>query len=108
MIYLFSNYDNNLNFTPKDVINRETQETYSNIFNEKGKLESNYNNYLITSKKEKRLISWTNDLLYDFNNNIIGVLSSGKDLTKEEIYKKKLYNIGYEDTLTKLKKKRFH
>jgi len=96
------------NFIPKDVINRETQETYSNIFNGKGKLESNYNNYLITSKKEKRLNSWTNVLLYDSNNNIIGVLSSGKYITKEEIYKKKLYNIGYEDTLTKLKNRRYY
>jgi len=48
-----------------------------------GTIPVHLENDIITSQKEKRLISWSNTLLKDFEGNIIGTTSIGKDITEK-------------------------
>lgn len=61
----------------------EVQEVFKSIIN--GNLDpvKSYENYIVNSNGEKRLISWNNAYLEDKNGEIISVLSSGVDITEE-------------------------
>ncbi len=45
-------------------------------------LVEHYDNYVITKTGEKRWISWHNAVIKDSDNKIIGILSSGEDITE--------------------------
>ncbi|MFX1456075.1 MAG: PAS domain-containing protein [Promethearchaeota archaeon] len=68
-----------------NCIPEENREELKNVFKAiiNGDLEpfEYYSNPIITSKGDKRLISWHNALLYDDDGNIIASLSSGEDIT---------------------------
>lgn len=51
---------------------------------------SKMNGYILTAKKELRLIAWTNTVLMDDNGNLLGLLTSGEDITKINKAHKKL------------------
>lgn len=47
-------------------------------------------NFVITKTGEKRLITWNNALIRDNENNIVGTLSSGQDITEKRLIEDKL------------------
>ncbi len=59
----------------------ERIENYDLIVNGKKKLRDYTESNIITKNGEKRIIGWHNTLLFDDNNNITGILSSGIDIT---------------------------
>ncbi|MBI9010259.1 MAG: PAS domain S-box protein [Tenericutes bacterium] len=77
------------NFIPKDNA-KEIKSVFNDIFNNQAELVSHYENPIINSQGEERYISWDNTLIRDADNNIIGVLSSGKDITEKKQYEKEL------------------
>ncbi len=95
------------NFLPKSD-QKEITEVFNEILENPTQFETTNQNYILTADKQKRLISWNNILLYDIDQNITGILCSGEDITEAEIYKQQLYNLGYEDSLTNLKNRRYY
>ncbi|MEN8907245.1 MAG: PAS domain S-box protein [Clostridiales bacterium] len=59
------------------------KEIYSNIIKQK-KEDEYLENEIVTKNGEERIIAWRNLLLYDDFGKIIGVLSSGNDITKQK------------------------
>lgn len=51
-----------------------------------------YENLIINSKGEERLIAWSNTLIKDPEGNIVGTLSSGEDITERKQNQQKLFN----------------
>jgi len=66
----------------------EKKEDVKNIFNQlmhsNQKYFENVEDYIVTKKGNKLLISWRNTLLYDNDGKITGTISSGKDITTEK------------------------
>ncbi|MFH2028448.1 MAG: PAS domain S-box protein [Nanoarchaeota archaeon] len=101
---------------PKEEIESVKKIHVSNM-DAKSKLVENFENLIMTKKGEKKVISWTNTLLKDDKGEIIGILSSGEDITgkkaSEEILKKKTaelerfakLSVGREEAMIELKKK---
>ena len=94
-------------FVPKSIVDK-MKGVFQAVFESKTNLISQYENVILTAKGEEKLISWNNSLLYDSNNNIIGILSSGVDITEANEFKNKLIKHGYEDRLTGLKNRRYY
>jgi diguanylate cyclase (GGDEF)-like protein/hemerythrin-like metal-binding protein/PAS domain S-box-containing protein len=61
-----------------------------------------FENYILTKSNEKRLIAWHNAYLLDDEDNIIGTLSSGEDITLLKEQQKQLEHMAHYDTLTNL------
>ena len=76
------------------------------IFQEalKGNLEGYeyFENYVLTKTKEKYLIAWHNSYLTSDNGTLIGMLSSGEDITLVKEQQKRLEYMAHFDTLTNL------
>ena len=94
-------------FIAKDI-NKETKRVFDNVFANEAELESTYENEIITKSGKKRTISWNNSILVDINNEILGVISSGEDVTEKRLYEEKLREIGYKDALTGLHNRRYY
>ncbi|MBM2815638.1 MAG: Histidine kinase [Ignavibacteria bacterium] len=58
---------------------------FKDLMSGKRKVTEGYENAIITITGKEILIRWHNSLLYDGNNNIVGILASGEDITE---YKK--------------------
>ncbi|MDW7680088.1 MAG: PAS domain S-box protein, partial [bacterium] len=71
------------NFIPKKI-QRKIRTIYKQLM--RGKITNNENveNRIITKTGEERIIGWRNTLLRDKNGKIIGVLSSGEDITERK------------------------
>lgn len=69
---------------------KEIRAVMKNIVNNDIKLFEYYENPVLTKEGEEKLIAWHNALLKDENNNIIGVLSSGEDITLRRQYENQL------------------
>lgn len=61
---------------------------------------SHFVNKILDVDKNEHLISWNNAKYYDKNGNVIGVVATGSDITKEEFLAEELkkINIKYEQT----------
>jgi diguanylate cyclase (GGDEF)-like protein/PAS domain S-box-containing protein/putative nucleotidyltransferase with HDIG domain len=94
------------NYVPKDTA-ENVKTIFKNIVTGNYDFASHYENAIITETGEERMINWYNTILYDINRNIIGILSSGEDITEARKDKENLIRIGYEDSLTKLKNRRY-
>lgn len=95
------------NFIPKDI-RGDLKKSFEKSFKTKSGFATYYENKIIDAKGNIKIISWHNIVLYDINNEIIGVLSSGEDITEAIKTKEKLIKAGYEDVLTGLKNRRFY
>ncbi len=74
-----------------DVSQREElQKFFDTLIHSKPDSITPYTNEVITINGEKRLIYWTNTPLYDENNTINGLISTGIDITGENALKMKL------------------
>jgi PAS domain S-box-containing protein len=67
-------------FIPKNNT-KQIKEVFENVLHKNGELEEVYTNKIINASGEERLILWYNSILYDSDENVIGVLSSGEDIT---------------------------
>ncbi len=95
------------NFLPKRIA-KETKELFDEIIKNKTKEPIEAENPIVNSKGEERLIKWNNVVLYDANDKMIGILSSGEDITEAHKNKMELIRVGYEDALTNLKNRRYY
>jgi diguanylate cyclase (GGDEF)-like protein/PAS domain S-box-containing protein len=69
------------NFVPQ-YNRKEMKAIFEKVFDNEFDLLSKYENTIITSDGEERLISWTNSVLHDSEGNIISLLASGEDVTE--------------------------
>ncbi len=94
------------NFVPKKIVD-EIKEVYNKILYAEIGFTKRYENNIITSKGEEKIILWDSNILYDLNGKISGIISSGEDVT--EIRKKddELIYMSYHDQLTGLYNRRF-
>jgi len=76
-------------FLPKNLI-KPVKEVFNDVFNKRTLLNKQYENAIVNAKGEERQISWYNSVLYDSDANIVGVLSSGEDITESKIMTEKL------------------
>ena len=93
-------------FIPKHVA-EETKNKFKETFEEENIFVMNFQNEIITSSEEVKLIDWKNSLLRDTSGNIIGLLSSGEDITELKKKEDELIHISYHDQLTGLYNRRF-
>ncbi|PKK94366.1 MAG: hypothetical protein CVV60_06790, partial [Tenericutes bacterium HGW-Tenericutes-5] len=77
------------NFIPKNEVN-QVKSIFNKVYNKSTELTKHYENLIINARGEERYISWYNSILYDSESNIIGVLSSGEDITENKITHEKL------------------
>ena len=70
------------NFLPKNI-QLEVNELASDIIEKKEKYP-NYENYVLTKSGELKLILWKYSTLYDDQGKIIGILTSGQDITEQK------------------------
>ena len=94
------------NFIPKETIG-VIKEVFKNVFSEKIHLDKHFENIIITSKSEERIIAWDNNVLYDSNGKITGVISSGEDVTEIREKEDELIKMSYKDSLTGLYNRRY-
>lgn len=61
------------------------KDVFQKVFEKTVKLSTHYENPIVNSLGEERMISWYNSVLYDGYGNWIGILSSGEDITEFRI-----------------------
>jgi len=71
-------------FIPKELRDK-MKEMFKNILSKNISAIPYYENEILTSNG-RRLIAWNNTFVFDDNNNIIGSLSSGEDITERKKY----------------------
>ena len=64
--------------------------------------KSSFENPILRSDGEERLISWKNTTLFDEDGNSAGILTYGEDITEQREAQEKLNHIAHYDTLTNL------
>jgi len=73
----------------EDFIAPEDKENLENVFtsllSEKESCYMEYENPILTTKGNKRIVFWKNTILKDSNGNIVGTLSAGDDITEQRI-----------------------
>ena len=94
-------------FLPKEL-NAEIKKVFSAVFSKEEEMATNYENSIITKTGKVKMINWYNSILYDIKGNIIGIISSGEDVTEKRKYEENLRELGYKDTLTGLYNRRYY
>ncbi len=94
-------YDNFIMNEKKEYTKQVVQEAF------KGKTIKNQENQMVTKKGNIIDILWSNSPLYDINQNVIGMIATGIDITKRKEMENKLYLLAYYDTLTGLPNRQF-
>lgn len=88
-------------FIPENC-RQETKEIYLQLIS--GNLDSfeHYENYVLTRSGEERIIRWHNSILKDSESRIVGILSSGEDVTeyKKSEEKMRVRNVAMDSSLT--------
>jgi PAS domain S-box-containing protein len=78
------------NFIPEED-KQKTRELFLKLINgEYDGTVTNFENYVINTRGEKRLIAWKNRVMRDARNNITGTFSSGDDVTDQREAEKKV------------------
>jgi len=72
-----------LNNFIKEGQREEIRGVFNKLMKRENSLVVDYENPIITAKNKEKLILWHNTLLKDYNGKIIGILSSGEDVTKK-------------------------
>jgi diguanylate cyclase (GGDEF)-like protein/PAS domain S-box-containing protein len=94
----------------KNWINNFIPERYRNpvddvaktIIDKNVSTKSSFENPILRSDGEERLISWKNTTLFDEDGNSMGILTYGEDITEQREAEEKLKHIAHYDTLTNL------
>jgi PAS domain S-box-containing protein len=77
------------NFLPKKIV-PEIKSVFANLIEGRQKLAKYHENAILTKKGQEKLIAWHNTALKDEAGNIIGILSSGEDITQQRKAEKSL------------------
>ena len=77
------------NFLPKQI--RKERDEVSDVFIQFSDEACSYENTILTKSKKERLIAWKNIPLFSSDGKIIGLLSSGEDITERRLIQQKLY-----------------
>ena len=77
------------NFIPKRFIEK-INKLGDNITKEK-RIHTEHENHILTKSGQERLILWKNSKLLDDKGNVIGILTSGEDITDKRMNEKKLF-----------------
>jgi len=90
-------------FLPKDII-KPVKQVFTEVFEKKTVLSIKHENAIVNAQGEERYISWNNAVLYDSKSNVVGVLSSGEDITemKRADEKLKASEIRYRELINNL------
>lgn len=84
----------------KNFVPPEKQQQISNAYTKNIKEKIHHDNYfeyeVLTKNGEKRLIGWTNEVLFDDDGNIANTLSAGKNITKQKQAEIKLITLNKE------------
>ena len=90
------------NFIPKEMQSK-VQNVFNKVVNKDIKIVSHYKNEIIDKSGKTHLISWTNNYTKDENGKIIGLITSGVDITNEEelsqklVQEENLYRLTFEE-----------
>ncbi len=71
------------NFLPISIQN-DVKKVYKKLLKGDLKQVNSYDNPIVNKKGEERLMAWHNTFLHNDKGNIIGILSSGKDITEKK------------------------
>ncbi len=82
-------------FIPEEQ-KKEVKSVFNKIISGQREIVENYENQIISKTGKKRIIAWHNTFLRGNNNEIIGVLSSGDDITDRKKMEKKMINSSRE------------
>ena len=77
------------NFIPKNE-RIKVKEIFNTVFSNKEMSKESSYNHIITALNNKRLIKWSNAFLYDENNHVTGIISSGEDVTEISLANERL------------------
>jgi len=77
------------NFIPENI-RTEVKAYYGKLMTEEAELVKDFENPVLSIDAGKRIIAWHNTIIRDKNNNIIGTLSSGEDITQRKLAEKAL------------------
>ncbi len=90
------------NFIPEDI-RSNIRDVFDRVINKETEIVLHYNNNIIDSKGKIHHIAWTNNQIKDIDGNIIGIISSGLDITNEQrleeklLQEEKLYKLTFEE-----------
>lgn len=93
-------------FLPTEQID-DVKEVFRKVFLKETELVKHYENNILTSSNELRVIKWENNILCGSDGEITGVISSGEDVTEIRKKENELIHFGYYDQLTNLTNRRF-
>ncbi len=71
------------NFIPK-AVRKEVKSAFNNLMSGSIKLVAKFENPVLAKNGEEKIIAWHNTVLRDDENNIVGILSSGQDITERK------------------------
>jgi len=71
------------NFIPKSV-RKEVKSAFNNLMSGNIELVAKFENPVLAKNGEEKIIAWHNTVLRDDENNIIGTLNSGQDITERK------------------------
>jgi len=71
------------NFIPKSV-RKEVRSAFNNLMSGSIELVAKFENPVLAKNGEEKIIAWHNAVLRDDENNIVGTLSSGEDITERK------------------------
>lgn len=83
------------NYLP-ERLRRTVKNVFNNLLKGETELVEFYENVLLTSKGDEKIIAWHNSVLYDIEGRIIGILSSGTDITDIKAAEVELYKHQYQ------------
>ncbi|MFH1771559.1 MAG: PAS domain S-box protein [Candidatus Omnitrophota bacterium] len=68
------------NFLPQDI-RKQVKEVLDKLIRGKIREVDYFENYILTADKRKLMVGWHNTVIRDSSGNVIGILSSGEDIT---------------------------
>ncbi len=89
------------NFLPQRFRNKVNEVSDSLIKAKQKKIEY-FENPILTKDGKEKMIAWNNTLMYDASGNVIGLLTSGEDITERRIIEERNIYLANYDLLTGL------
>ena len=62
----------------------ELMKVFANLLNQESRSVETYENEIVTKKGKSKIISWHNSIVKDEFGNVVGTISSGKDITRQK------------------------
>lgn len=95
------------NFIPKEI-RKNIEKVFEDVFDQQAELAKQHENIIVTRTGKEILVNWYNSILHDIDGNVVGVISSGEDVTEKRQYQNNLRELSYKDSLTGLYNRRYY